>query len=149
MTTLLWSLLGIFAGALMALQAPINAALGRTLGQSIAAAAACFIAGAVVLVALSWGVARWQGTTIPWHAPPFWMLVGGGLLGATFVTFVILITNKLGTGTMVALIVAGQLIAGLLLDKAGAFDLAVREITLGRIAGAVLLLAGALLITLH
>jgi transporter family-2 protein len=41
------------------------------------------------------------------------------------------------------------LLAGLLLDRMGYFDLAVREITLGRKAGAVMLLAGALLIRLY
>jgi transporter family-2 protein len=48
-----------------------------------------------------------------------------------------------------AFIVAGQLLTGLVLDRMGYFDLAVREITLGRMAGAVMLLAGALLIRLY
>jgi transporter family-2 protein len=48
-----------------------------------------------------------------------------------------------------AFIVTGQLLAGLLLDRMGYFDLAVRELTLGRVAGAVLLVAGALMIRLY
>jgi bacterial/archaeal transporter family-2 protein len=146
MMPFLWSLLGILSGTLIALQAPINAALGRALGQSVAAAAASFVAGSVVLVVLSLALVQLQGTTIAWRAPPFWMLVGGGLLGAAYVTFVIILTPKLGTAATMALIVAGQLLAGLLLDRVGAFDMVVRELTLGRISGAVLLLAGALLI---
>jgi transporter family-2 protein len=74
------------------------------------------------------------------------MLVGGGLLGAAYVTFVIILTPKLGTAATMAFIIAGQLLAALVLDQIGAFDLVVREITLGRVAGAVMLLAGALLI---
>jgi transporter family-2 protein len=146
MTALLWSLLGIFSGTLIALQAPINAALGRALGQSVAAAAVSFVAGSVVLVALSWALAQAQGTSIALRAPPFWMLVGGGLLGAAYVTFVIILTPKLGTAATMAFIIAGQLLAALVLDQIGAFDLVVREITLGRVAGAIMLLAGALLI---
>ena len=149
MTALLWSLIGILSGTLIALQAPVNAALGRTLGQPVAAAAASFVAGSVALIIISWAVAQAQGTSIAWRAPPFWMLVGGGLLGAAYVTSVIVLTPKLGTAATMALIVAGQLLAGLILDQMGAFDLAVREITLGRVAGAVLLLAGALLIRLY
>lgn len=45
-----------------------------------------------------------------------------------------------------ALSVAGQLIGGLLLDKIGFMGMAVREISVGRIAGAVLLVTGALMI---
>jgi bacterial/archaeal transporter family-2 protein len=149
MMALVWSLLGIVSGALIALQAPINAALGRALGLPVAAAAASFLAGSVVLVAIALALGQAQGIPIAWRAPPFWMLVGGGLLGAAYVTFVIVLTPKLGTAATMAFIVAGQLLAGLMLDQMGAFDLAVREITLGRAAGAVLLLAGALLIRLY
>jgi transporter family-2 protein len=45
-----------------------------------------------------------------------------------------------------AFIVAGQLIAGLLLDHFGYFGLAVREVSAGRLGGAILLLLGAMLI---
>ena len=47
-----------------------------------------------------------------------------------------------------AFAVTGQLLAGMLIDRIGFLGLAVREISLGRVAGAVLLLAGALLIRL-
>jgi bacterial/archaeal transporter family-2 protein len=149
MMPFLWSLLGILCGTLIALQAPINAALGRALGQSVAAAAVSFVAGSVVLVAVSWALAQAQGAAIAWRAPPVWMLVTGGLLGAAYVTAVIVLTPKLGAAAMMALVVAGQLLAGLALDHMGAFELAVREISFGRVAGVVLLLAGALLIRLY
>ena len=47
---------------------------------------------------------------------------------------------------MMALVVSGQLLAGLIVDKLGYFGLAVRELTLGRVTGACLLVVGALLI---
>jgi bacterial/archaeal transporter family-2 protein len=149
MMALVWSLLGIASGTLIALQAPINAALGRTLGMPVAAAAASFVAGSVVFVAIALALSQAQGVSIAWRVPPLWMLLGGGLLGAAYVTSVIVLTPKLGTAATMAFIVAGQLLAGLLLDHLGAFDLAVREITLGRASGAVLLLAGALLIRFY
>ncbi len=77
------------------------------------------------------------------------MFVVGGCLGAGFVTFALILTPKLGAAATMAFIVAGQLLAGLALDRLGYFDLAVREITLGRMAGAAMLLAGALLIRLY
>jgi transporter family-2 protein len=144
-----WSLVGIVAGMLIALQAPINAQLSRALGMPIAAAAASFVAGAVVLIALTLVISQTQGISIAWRVPPLWMFVVGGCLGATFVTCALVLTPKLGAAATMAFIVAGQLLAGLLLDHTGYFGLAVREITLGRMAGAVMLLAGALLIRLY
>jgi transporter family-2 protein len=77
------------------------------------------------------------------------MFLVGGCLGAAYVTFAIILTPKLGTAATMAFIVAGQLSAGMILDHTGSFGLAVREVSLGRVAGAVLLLAGALLIRLY
>jgi transporter family-2 protein len=143
-----WSLLGILSGTLIALQAPINAALGRALGSAVAATTVSFVAGSIALVAILAVLSETQGLSIAWRAPPIWMLVGGGLLGAAFVTAVIVLTPKLGVAATMAFVVSGQLLTGLALDQMGAFELAVREISFGRVAGAVLLLSGALLIRL-
>jgi transporter family-2 protein len=149
MMGLVWSLLGIVSGTFIALQAPINAALARGLGLPVAAAAASFLAGSLVLVAISLAVCQMQGASIAWRAPPLWMFVAGGLLGAVYVTSVIVLTPKLGTAATMAFIVTGQLLAGLLLDHLGSFGFLEREITPGRMAGAVLLVLGALLIRVY
>jgi bacterial/archaeal transporter family-2 protein len=146
---IVWSLVGILAGALIALQGPINAQLARGLGMPVAAAAASFVAGSVVLILITLVLSQAQGITIAWRVPPLWMFLAGGCLGAIFVTCALILTPKLGAAATMAFIVAGQLLAGLLLDRLGYFDLAVRELTLGRVGGAVLLLAGALLIRLY
>jgi bacterial/archaeal transporter family-2 protein len=146
---IVWSLVGILAGALIALQGPINAQLARGLGMPVAAAAASFVAGSVVLILITLVLSQAQGMTIAWRVPPLWMFLAGGCLGAIFVTCALVLTPKLGAAATMAFIVAGQLLAGLLLDRLGYFDLAVRELTLGRVGGAILLLAGALLIRLY
>lgn len=146
MMGLVWSLLGVVAGVMIAMQAPINAQLARGLGFPLAAAAASFLAGTVALMVIATVAAQVQGTAIAWRAPPVWMFVVGGCLGAAFVTFSIILTPKLGSAATMAFIVAGQLLAGLVLDHFGYFGLAVREISIGRVGGALLLLAGALLI---
>ncbi|CAN1722014.1 bacterial/archaeal transporter family-2 protein [Hyphomicrobium sp. 1Nfss2.1] len=143
-----WGLAGVLAGAFIALQSPINAHLARDLGFPLAAAAASFIAGAVVLVVLASASSVAQGVAIAWRAPPLWMFIAGGCLGAAYVTITIILTPKLGTAATMAFIVTGQLVGGLILDHFGYFGLAVREITVGRVGGAALLLAGALLIRL-
>jgi transporter family-2 protein len=115
----------------------------------IAATAASFIAGTALLIPITLAVSHMQGVPIRWSAPPLWLFWAGGCLGAAYVTSVLVLTPKLGAAATMSLVVAGQLIAGLLLDRMGAFELVVREITLGRFAGAVMLLVGALLIRFY
>ncbi|HEY4200475.1 MAG TPA: DMT family transporter [Devosiaceae bacterium] len=146
MDVLLWSLLGVVAGACIAVQAPINAQLGRDLGFPIAAAAISFLAGAIVLIVVGLIVLRVQGASIAWLAPAPWLYFAGGCLGTVYVTSSILLTPRIGAAAVMGLSVAGQLLAGIVLDRIGVLNLAVREISLGRIAGAVLLVAGAVLI---
>ncbi len=149
MMGLVWSVLGILSGAFIALQAPINAALARGLGLPVAAAAASFLAGSVLLVAIALAICQAQDISIGWGVPPMWMFVAGGILGAAYVMSVIVLTPKLGTATTMAFSVAGQLLAGLALDQMGVFGFLQRDVTPGRMAGAVLLVLGALLIRVY
>ncbi len=144
--SLLWSALGVAAGAFLAIQAPVNAALSRGLGMPLAAAMASFLAGTVVLSVVSAVVSQAQGVSIGWRVPPLWMFVAGGCLGAAFVTAIIILTPRLGAAATMGFVVAGQLLTGILVDRIGFLGLAVREVSLGRIVGAILLLSGALLI---
>lgn len=147
--SVLWAALGVVAGAFLAIQAPINAALSKGLGMPVAAAASSFLAGAVALAFVSMAVSQAQGVSIDWRVPPVWMFFAGGCLGAAFVTAVIILTPRLGAAATMGCVVAGQLFAGILLDRIGFLGLAVREISLGRIAGAMLLLVGAMLIRIY
>jgi transporter family-2 protein len=141
-------LLGIMAGAFIAIQAPINSELSRGLGLPVAAAAFSFLSGAIVLGIVSVAITRMQGVSLDWRAPAPWMFVGGGLLGAAYVTSATILTPRLGAAALMAFLVAGQLLAGMLIDRVGFLGVAVREVTMGRAAGAVLLLTGALMIRL-
>jgi len=146
METILWSLLGVVAGACIATQAPINVALGRGLGMPVAAAAVSFLAGGILLWLLTFGLSQLQGVAIDFAAPAPWLFVAGGVLGAVYVTSTILLTPMIGTAAVMALAIAGQLIGGMALDRIGFMGTAVREISMGRVAGAVLLVAGAIMI---
>ena len=145
---LVWSLLGILSGAFIAVQAPINAQLARGLGLPVAAAAFSFLSGAIVLGIISIVVTRFDGIALDWKAPAPWLFVAGGVLGGFYVTLSTILIPRIGTAALMAFLVAGQLMAGMVLDRIGFLGIAVREISLGRIFGAVRLLAGALLVRL-
>ena len=149
MANLLWALLGVAAGACIAIQGPINAQLARGLGLPVAAAAISFLSGAILLSLLSAAVAQWQSVSIDWRAPPIWTFVAGGALGTVYVTAAVLLVPRIGAAALMAFAVAGQLLAGILLDRIGFLGMAVRELSVGRIAGAVLLVVGVVLVRLY
>ncbi|HHZ09895.1 MAG TPA: DMT family transporter [Rhizobiales bacterium] len=145
---MVWSLLGVLAGAFLALQAPVNAELSRGLGLPVAAAAISFLAGAVVLAGLSAAIVRTEGMSLDWRAPAPWLFVAGGCLGGAYVTIATMLVPRAGAMATMAFIVTGQLLGGMVIDRLGLLGVAVREISLGRAAGAMLLVAGALMIRL-
>lgn len=143
----LWAVLGVGVGCMAAVQAAVNAGLARALGSPIAAAAISFLVGASLLSLAALAVVRSDGVLAAWRVTPAWWFFVGGCLGACFVTAMIVMTPRLGTGAVMALAVAGQLIAGLAIDHFGWFGLEMREASLGRLAGALLLVGGAALMS--
>jgi transporter family-2 protein len=131
----------IAAGALIALQAPINATLGDSIG-TVAAATVNFVVGAVILVVVAVVFAGGFGSLSDAGELPWYYTFGGGLVGAAFVVVAIVTVPTLGAGGVTAATLAGQLAASLVIDRLGILGLAEREITIGRIAGVILLLLG-------
>ena len=146
MAAFLWALLGIAAGACIAIQAPINALLGRGLAMPVAAACVSFFAGALILALVVFATAAFEGRAPDWRGPDAWVYFAGGALGTVYVTTAIYLTPRIGAAAVMAFAVSGQLLAGILLDRIGFLGMAGREISVGRIAGAVLLVGGALMI---
>jgi transporter family-2 protein len=147
MASVVSAMLGLLAGAFLALQATINAELSRGLGGlPVTAAALSFVTGAAALALVSVLLVQSQGLSIAWRAPQAWTFVAGGCLGAAYVTIALVLIPKLGAAATMAFIVTGQLLAGMIIDRLGLLGVAVREMSLGRVAGAALLVAGAVLI---
>ena len=149
MAAFLWALLAIAAGACIAIQAPINAMLGRGLGMPVAAAFISFVSGALLLALVMVATASFEGKAPDWRGPDLWLFIAGGALGTVYVTTAIFLTPRIGAAAVMAFAVSGQLLAGILLDRIGFLGMAVREISVGRIAGAMLLVVGALMIRFY
>lgn len=139
-----WALVAVAVGGVaIAVQAPVNAALGRGLGGAVPAAAVSFGVGFAVLLAVS--LLQGQGGAYLRLAQvPVWTLAGG-VLGAWFVFASVWGVASLGVVTLVAAMVFGQMAAALVIDATGSLGMAVREITPTRIAAAGLVLAGLVL----
>jgi transporter family-2 protein len=132
------------AGALIALQAPTNAMLSRAVGSPVNAAMVSFAVGLVALavaaVALGARPQAAEVRSLPWYA---WT---GGLYGAVFVALAAFAAPRMGLTLFLIVAIGGQLAMALLLDRTGAFGLPVQEITLPRIGGVLLVVAGAWLV---
>jgi transporter family-2 protein len=131
------------AGGLIALQAPINAGLGRSTG-SLPAALVSFAVGSMALAAIVVlsGKAGGLGSTFDVH----WYYLVGGLLGAVYVTTALVAVSAVGAGAVAAATVTGQLTASVVIDRLGLFGLDQVALSPGRLLGVGLLLAGTVLI---
>ncbi len=134
----------VVAGALVGLQAPINSTLGKTVG-TFAAASVSFAIGLTLLIAITL-VAGGGFGQVGEAADLRWYYLTGGILGAAYVTTVLLTVRELGAGGVTAATIAGQLAMSVLVDRAGLLGLPERGLTAQRVAGLVLLAAGTFLI---
>ena len=132
------------AAGLVAMQGPINSVLGKSVG-TFAAASLSFAIGLAVLVAITllggggFGELGDAGN-LPWY------YLTGGLLGAVYVTTILLTVRTIGAGGVAAATVAGQLTMSVILDRAGVLGLEERGLDAMRILGIALLAAGTFLI---
>ena len=133
----------VVAGGLVAMQAPINSTLGKSIG-TFAAASVSFAIGLAVLVAITL-VAGGFGD-VSKAGDLRWYYLTGGLLGAAYVTTVLLSVRELGAGGVTAATIAGQLTLSVFIDRAGVLGLDERGLTPQRIIGIALLAAGTVLI---
>ena len=134
----------VVAGGFIALQAPINSTLGRSIG-SLPAAAVSFTIGTIALIAIVMLVAGGFGE-LGEARNLSWYYLTGGVLGAIYVTTALIAVRELGAGGVTAATIAGQLAMSVAIDRAGILGLAERELTRGRIVGVVLLAAGTFLV---
>jgi transporter family-2 protein len=140
------TLVALVAGGFIALQAPINAEAASRLGHPLAGAAMSFFVGTTALFVLALLFARQHLHLETIKSLPLYMLVGGGLLGAGYVTVNIMLTPRIGVAAVMALGIAGQLFTALLIDRFGLFALVERGLTVGRVSGALLVIVGALMV---
>lgn len=131
------------AGGLVAMQPAMNAQLGRATG-ALPAALVSFLAGTLVisLVVVATGQLDGLGSTFDVR----WYYLLGGVLGAVWISLSLVAVKTLGAGGVVAATITGQLTGSVILDRLGVLGLEEVPITIARVAGVCLLVAGTYLI---
>lgn len=137
-------LLVFVAGWMVALQAPTNAMLARAGGSPVLAALISFAVGTAALLSV------WLATesrpnastfvSLPWYA---WL---GGLYGAIYVAVAAYAAPRIGIATLITVVIAGQIVMALWLDHIGALGLEREPLNLGKLLGALLVIAGVILV---
>jgi transporter family-2 protein len=130
-------------GGCIALQAPINAGLGKSTG-SFAAATVSFAVGTVLLAAIVSVSGKAGALGEAAHVQWYYLL--GGVLGAAYVFSALVLVSQIGAGAVAAATVTGQLTTSVVLDQIGFLGLEQQPITSTRVVGILLLLAGTYLI---
>ena len=127
-------LLGILVGLALPVQTSVNNKLRDKVGTPYNSSLVSFIISTVFLACLD-----------QLAGEPFWVWLGG-LCGVVFLTANVILLTKLGSAETVILPVLGQLLMGLLVDSLGLFRAQQIPLTPLRAGGAVLVLAGVMVV---
>jgi len=144
MSKLIWILLALLSGAFLPIQGGLNTKLGKAVANPVYASMFSFVIGALALI--SYIIVTRQ--TISWagikDAPNYIWL--GGLLGAFYVTIIVLAFPILGPGLTFGLVVAGQMIVSVLLEHFNILVAQQNPISFMKVIGIALVVAGVIII---
>lgn len=138
-------LLAVFAGAVVPFQSAININLARGLGHPLWATFTSLVVSVLVLLPVIVVLRLPLPSLSLLGKLPLWMWTGGAF-GVCFVALAVVLLPKLGASGFLALALAGQMFTSIALDHFGLFGLVEKHLTLPRVFGAVLLMAGVVLI---
>jgi bacterial/archaeal transporter family-2 protein len=133
------------AGAVLPFQAGVNAQLATWLHSPVRAAFVSFLVGTLLLLVAAALVFKPLPSWGRLGEAPWWVWIGGAL-GAFYVAGSIVAAPKLGAATLIALVVAGQGLASLVVDHFGWVGFAPKHVSPGRLAGMALVGAGVALV---
>ena len=140
---LLAMVFALAGGVAAGFQGPLASLMSRSIGNL----GSIFIAHLGGLLAISIILLFQRGNKLSeWRSVP-WYALGAGVLGVVVIYGLNYAIPKIGTGSTIAVFVASQLGIGLLLDHFGLLGNEVHPINLPRIAGLLILIFGAWLVS--
>ncbi|MGA9634421.1 MAG: DMT family transporter [Solirubrobacterales bacterium] len=146
MTTVIALLATLAMGALVAIQPPVNAELGRRTSDLAAAFVSVGISFAALgLIFLLFG--DFGSLTRVGNTPPIYL--AGGLCGALFVAVSLVTVRYLGAAATAGAFLCAQLIVAAILDQLGVLGLDQIALSPVRLVGITALVAGTVLVTIR
>jgi transporter family-2 protein len=140
--------LAVAIGVLVGVQPAINGRLGHFTGNPALAALLSTLTSTACLLIYCLILRPDLPAFSMLRTGPWWMWTGG-IIGAVYVAVSLNLVQRLGATVLVAVVLVGQMIAALVVDHYGLFGLSESPLTIQRVAGVVLLIAGLALIRLY
>ncbi len=144
MGQIIFYILGLCGGVLAVTQGGSNAQLKKSLEATLPPLWFSYLSGAAVILIASL-VLRVHPPIEKFGQVPWWAWIGGSF-GAGYVIIQISLAEKLGAATMTGLLVTGQIIFSVIVDNFGWLGFEQHNASIGRIAGALIMIAGLFLV---
>jgi bacterial/archaeal transporter family-2 protein len=138
-------LAAILIGIVLPVQSGINAQLRVGVTHPLLAAFISFFVGTIALLGFNLALRVPAPSGEALGRIPWWQWTGG-LLGALYIYAAVILAPRLGAATLVAAIVAGQMLASVILDHFGLVGYQQQSLTPGRLIGVLLVIGGVILI---
>ena len=138
----MYAIFAVLIGVVVAVQARINGQLSVDLDNGLAAALISFLTGWTLLFFLVFGIKKERVGLFAIFAAikskdlALWE-VAGGILGGCFVAVQSITVPQIGVALFTIVVVAGQTVSSLFVDKAGITASGKQKITLPRTLGAI------------
>ena len=132
-------------GAALTMQMAWNGRLRVSTGSPVMATIISVMITLVSLAVVWFTGLMNRGSFSTLNSVPKWAWFGG-VCAAYYLVISLIAIPKLGTAAVLSLVIAGQMVAALILDSLGAFGVPYISFSATRIVGTLLLLAGVILI---
>ncbi len=129
------------AGVSFVFQQAVNSNLRVEIGSPWWAGFVSYLGGTIVMLAVALSL-REPVASAATLGKSSWMSWSGGLFGAIYIGISILMLPRLGSATVIVLLVLGQTCGALVFDHFGLFGVAEHPITPSRVIGVLLLIGG-------
>lgn len=138
-------ILTMFLGVVLAVHLAMNGKVGSVLQNARVGNALFWCIGA--LGALAIGLSGWRSGALEPLKQVHPVLLTAGVLGACLVFAIAWLIPKVGAGNIMIVLLAGQVIGGLVMSHYGWLGSPVQPITLAKVAGVLVMIGGVLLAT--
>lgn len=142
----LWQLLGLGTGVAIALQMAVNGQLGVQLHSSMHAAFISCAIGAMLLFVVVACQRSLPNIVLLTKEKTPWYIYIGGVLGASYVLINASLVPVIGAGTVVVLVLLGQMLSSLCIEHFGVLGAYVQRISNIKVIGVILMIIGIYLI---
>lgn len=137
--------LTVFLGVILAVHLAMNGKVGEAINNTPVANAVFWCIGALTAIAI--GLTGWQaGALAPLKDVNPWLLCAG-VMGALLVFAIAWLNPKMGSASLFITLLAGQVIAGVVMSHYGWLGSPVEPVTLMKVVGVTLMIGGAAIVT--